>query len=340
MFIQKLQQKEFRSLSIPRDKSAAIKGFLICLIVLGHNLFFNQAIIHGVYDWLYSFHVACFFFLPFFYADHSFSIERSWTYCKRLLWPYFYMFLILFFLNALFTKQLSLGGLANTLVTGNFYKLGFYVGFEYIWFLPAMFSMLVIKDIHTSANKHLKTTILIIGFIFFILSWVFLINSPYGRDISSKIACFSIFSFMLGFAMFFLGTCVKFVVENFNINLIILVLATIMMLVSVIVTFGEIPEVLYARWTARIFNPIIIFYILVNTSWYNIKVFRMIGEVSLPFYLLHQPISFAICQVFNKSGLDPFVSLTVSYILTMIATYLVVKCAVSKQSISRFLFPR
>ena len=58
------------NIELSRDESYTIKGILITLIVLGHM----KPLIpwpSPVFTWLYSFHVACFFVLPFFYKKGS-----------------------------------------------------------------------------------------------------------------------------------------------------------------------------------------------------------------------------------------------------------------------------
>ena len=55
-----------QNLYIDRDTSSVIKGVLIILIVIGHNKVLCSTDNKGA-DYLYLFHVICFFILPFFY---------------------------------------------------------------------------------------------------------------------------------------------------------------------------------------------------------------------------------------------------------------------------------
>ena len=55
-----------QNLYIDRDTSSVIKGVLIILIVMGHNKVLCSTDNKGA-DYLYLFHVICFFILPFFY---------------------------------------------------------------------------------------------------------------------------------------------------------------------------------------------------------------------------------------------------------------------------------
>lgn len=53
-----------QNLYIDRDTSSVIKGVLIILIVMGHNKVLCSTDNKGA-DYLYLFHVICFFILPF-----------------------------------------------------------------------------------------------------------------------------------------------------------------------------------------------------------------------------------------------------------------------------------
>jgi len=55
---------KIRDISISREHSAAMKGLLISLVVLGHCIFFTDVFPLRSWDWLYCFHVAGFFILP------------------------------------------------------------------------------------------------------------------------------------------------------------------------------------------------------------------------------------------------------------------------------------
>lgn len=277
---------------------------MICLVVLCHNRYF-YSYYPQLYHYIYSFHVACFFVLPFFYNNdiRFFSMSRVWVYCKRLLWPYTYMFVFLYFMSSVVTNDYNLEwGLINTFLTGNFYSIHKYIGFQYLWFLPAMFSMLVIKDIYTSRPVSRKILMLSIGAVFYVLCWAFLINQPFSTSISEKIASFSFFSFMLGWAMLFIGICTRKMILNSNISTTILVLITCLTLFSLVIISREYPYNLYARWIARTINPIIIFIILYKTPMFNMKVLQTIGKLSLPIYLFHQPINYSVCSLIESWG--------------------------------------
>ena len=165
--------------AIDRNHSTAMKGFLIIFVVFGHNLFVGE-FNHGFYDWVYSFHVSSFFLLPFFYPDHRLSLDRIKIYAKRLLWPYSYLFVFFYIIYGIVSKSWNYDiGCFRTFIAGDFYKISYYTKFQYIWFLPALFSMLVIKDTATIANKRIGNVLIFVSAMFFVMFGIFLYHRPY-----------------------------------------------------------------------------------------------------------------------------------------------------------------
>lgn len=147
--------------SISRDTSDIMKGILALLIILGHNSILTHNIA-GLYDYLYSFHVLIFFILPWFYTAEPPTIAKI---AKRSgkIWFWYISFFILqvVFYNLLFKttfvpletiKAFFLGG--HTLLKG-------VTGYMYLWFMPAFFFTMLIRDIYTIANKHIQNIMII-----------------------------------------------------------------------------------------------------------------------------------------------------------------------------------
>lgn len=259
-----LEESKNNLLTIARDKSAAIKGVLLSLVILGHNHFFVKSFSDGCWLWLYSFHVSGFFILPFFYSDHPISLFRVWINCKRLLWPYTYMFAILFLVNWLVLKKASLDmGLLYTYVTGNFYELRNYTGFQYLWFLPAMFSMIVIKDVYASSKLVIRRTILLLGLFCFIVFGVFLYNQPYNKCINTNLASYSIISVMMGLSMFFIGKMTKCFLNKTKFSTLLYSALLVVTMMGMILSYGN-SMFIYISWFSRILCPIIVFGLLFN----------------------------------------------------------------------------
>ena len=324
--------------TLSRDESAAMKGLLISLVVLGHNHFFGN-VFPNTWNWLYCFHVSSFFILPFFYPDQFFSWQRLKTNAKRLLWPYMYMFVFLFLMYFFLMKEGKIDlGLLNTFITGNEFRLKHYIGFQYLWFLPAMFSMLTIKSLFTSNNKFVKRLLLAVGGICYIVCWVFFFNSPYNLAINKTLARVSVLSCMLGFSMFFLG--------YITIQLIMMKISKVVPAVILIISFFMIvcspfPLSKYVVWFSRAICPIAGFLFLYQMrTVYNKSIVRKLGVISLPIYLFHQPLNFLLCSLLSNNSLFPLVNLVISYSVVMLVSYLIAKLVISVKSVNKFLFPR
>ena len=137
---------------LSREASAALKGFLTLLIVLGHDelLMTNSAGEQSfVFGWLYSFHVQCFLFLPFLYGRKALNGRRALDNLAKLYVPYVWIFVVCLAINAAYTRRFaSPAEYGYALVFGNITLLKQTIGFYFPWFLPAMFALLILKGLH------------------------------------------------------------------------------------------------------------------------------------------------------------------------------------------------
>lgn len=326
---------------ISREQSAALKGFLICLVVLGHNVFFSEVFQTSCWVWLYSFHVAGFFILPFFYPERELTWQRTKKNAKRLLWPYTYMFVSLFLVNYFIRKEATLDwGLVNTYLTGNQYTLKDYTGFQYLWFLPPMFSMLVIKEAYSLRRKALNRFLLAAGGLCFIVAWVFFFIAPYRISINVTLARYSILSFMLGLAMFFLGHVTSRIASKWTVSKWLCAGILALSLLLMYLTYDESPFYGMVHWISRAVCPIAGFCLLLRWDGYNLPIFRKLGELSLPIYLFHQPVNFVTGILFSRLGLPPVVSLPVSFVTVLLVSYFIAKLLTANRIANKFLFAK
>ena len=345
--------KSIKDIYISRDHSTFIKGLMICLIIFGHNHFFSEVFPAGSFRWLYSFHVAVFFLLPFFYPERVFTWKHTWKNVMRLLWPYTYMFFLLFLTDWMVLKQtLPNAGLWRTYITGDFYTLNKYTGFYYLWFLPAMFSMLIFKEIYYSVGKSLKLVLIFLGIFFFIIAWVFQYERPDNYSKIYVLAGYSIVSFMMGWGMFFFGLVSKWIVKRSQSSVYVLISISVLILsfLSMVVT-NATPIYKYVEWIARILNPIACLLLLL-TIGSNVEVWKKrketnawliinkIGIVSLPLYLFHQPLNFVICSFFRISTLPLIEKWVISYAAVLILSYFISKLVTSNKLMNRLLLAK
>lgn len=140
--------------SIPRDTSEIMKGILILLIILGHNSILSQCI-PDVDFYLRSFRTPLFLILPWFYIA---TTPPTWSkIAKRSgkIWFWYLAFFVVqvVFYNLLFDTTFSLGETLKAFFLGGHTLLKGVTGYMYLWFMPAFFFSMLVRDVYTNANK-------------------------------------------------------------------------------------------------------------------------------------------------------------------------------------------
>ena len=196
--------------------------------------------------------------------------------------------------------------------------------------LPAMFSMLFIKDIYDSVANNIRAIILIIGLVFFFISWVFMFHQPYSKVINTTLSSYSILSVMLGWGTFFMGVITKWIASNWRWSMITPLMIMLLTFISMVLSSGaEIYE-----WISRCIAPIACMILFLNAEFKRCVFFERIGELSLQIYLIHQPVNFIICKVVKSFSISPFTGLIVSFMIVLVLSYFL------SQLISRIPFLR
>lgn len=135
---------------INRDRSAWIKGVLTFFIILGHNMTFTIPLSDwGVMSFFYTFHVHCFFLLPFLYGSSPLTRKRLWTQIVRLYWPFFILSTSIMLGVGLFTHfhDFSWTRLLS-MYSGCSSSLRSLCRYQALWFLPVMLVTLILRDIY------------------------------------------------------------------------------------------------------------------------------------------------------------------------------------------------
>ena len=341
--------------SISMDESTAIKGLLMLLIVMGHNLFFGHIVGEYIFDWLYSFHVALFFILPFFYPSHLFTWSRVKTLFARLYWPFIWAFTLLTAANYLmatkgirpiempeYINSLSAGGFIRTMITGNFWSLSPYSGFYYLWFLPVMFSMLIIRDYFVSTStKTVKYVLLGVAAVCFVFFWVFMYGTI-DTAVKYNIMNWSPFAFLQGLGLFFLGYSCNALIRNF-INLkawVFLIVFIIMGVVYILIPKDTLFFSVYKiiMWSV---NPFIAFGLIfcLRKQLAKFSFLKKIGALSLPIYIIHQPLNGLLSMMASKITISELFLFVLTYSIVLLVTYYITKF-LFRTKIYSFLFPR
>ena len=140
--------------SIPRDTSEIMKGILILLIILGHNSILSQCT-PDVDFYLRSFRTPLFLILPWFYIA---TTPPTWSkIAKRSgkIWFWYLAFFVVqvILYNLLFDTTFSLGETLKAFFLGGHTLLKGVTGYMYLWFMPAFFFSMLVRDVYTIANK-------------------------------------------------------------------------------------------------------------------------------------------------------------------------------------------
>lgn len=130
-----------------REYSDTIKGILIILIVIGHNhVLCPNTEAGGIMEYLYMFHVAGFFILPFFYDTWtnvtldgiSKTIIRCWV-------PYFWICVLCFMVLCTMKHQFDFSREhIYAFFQGTQTPIRKYFGFVFPWFLPTYCSFYIL----------------------------------------------------------------------------------------------------------------------------------------------------------------------------------------------------
>jgi fucose 4-O-acetylase-like acetyltransferase len=173
----KKSEQEFRTAHdknwpLPRNQSDAIKGVLILMVVIGHNLFLTTSI-HQLKSVLYSFHVFCFFFLIFIRPAKSITFGEVRDLIIRYLVPFLFFSVlshVAFFSFVSDGRTGNIWSVITDILIGSADSLKRTTGFQLYWFLPAFFSLTLVHMFISSQNRCIKyvliaLTIVLHGFI-------------------------------------------------------------------------------------------------------------------------------------------------------------------------------
>ncbi len=147
--------------AIARDTSDIMKGILALLIILGHNSILTHNIA-GLYDYLYSFHVLIFFILPWFYTAEPPTIAKIAKRSGKIWFWYLAFFVVqVVFYNLLFDTTFSFCETLKAFFLGGHTLLKGVTGYMYLWFMPAFFFSMLVRDVYTIANKPSRIAMII-----------------------------------------------------------------------------------------------------------------------------------------------------------------------------------
>ena len=159
---------------LDRTQSETFKGFLILLIVFGHNhILCPNTESGGLLEYLYSFHIVGFFILPFFYKQ---EIALAWDKVERTIirtWvPYLWTCALCWLLYSIMSSHFEFGwNHIGAFFMGTQTPICHYFGYVFPWFLPTYCSFSILLLV---ARKYKLAfwLITLIGVATFFMSWI------------------------------------------------------------------------------------------------------------------------------------------------------------------------
>ncbi len=334
---------------LSREQSSAIKGVYILLIVIGHNYIFTGATANlQMMVYLYMFHIAGFFMLPYLYGAKELSWRNIGNHAVRLLWPFLILALGFYVFNYVLIhgNSFRLSDIYQVLFKGNGFTLSHYCGFQVLWFLPSMFLTMILHDLYFYKRK-------IFGSVISLLALVLIINMicpmlPVVADISHVITS-GPWTIRFAILYSFYGiVCREILLKVNNRKLMGGICITVALAVTFLY-FNNIPtwrNPLAGSLWGRILYPATFIILIVVASAKLIKLnwLNWLGENSMLVYLIHPFIGFVLIHFFptiydNPLSIQiPAIVISFSIILgvTISLVVLIKRC----KPIYRFLFPR
>ena len=344
---------------ISHNASTAIKGILMLLIVFGHTGMLTTNFATGektfFYDWLYTFHVHVFLILPFIYGysrkpvkimansgeasnrliDVHCVINDIRHYIIKIGVPYMWFFIIdaLIFV-CVAGGEFNFFGIIYAFFFGSQTLMSKYIGFNMMWFLPAMLSLLTLKSVWYNSKQIVKYVMLAISVVLWLLCIVRVVEMD-------KVGLFVPFAISQGFYYLLLGLLSRWLLERYPVKklmpwaLVGIVMLTMLFAVRNSLAFNPF-------WIIRMIMPILFFILLFafGDVLSKSKLLHFLGTYSLQIYLIHVIIVNVLNVVFLRFTHASIVVGVIIYLLTIFISSGLSLMLVKLPRINKVLFPK
>jgi peptidoglycan/LPS O-acetylase OafA/YrhL len=323
---------------ISREASTAIKGLLMLLIVFGHTGWVTTDFVTGdrtfFWHWLYTFHVYIFLILPFIYgykkqgnisemevADGKYvDINQVLNDLKHNLikigvpYCWFFLFSAIVFVTV-GGGQFDLKGILYAFFFGNEPLMDKYIGFNFMWFLPAMLALTMLKSVYYNSNKTIRIIIISIS----IVLWVLAIFKVIPK---LTVGMYVPFAISQAFYFIILGLSSRYIIEKqWPKKILMLIVVLLIGALTVLLYYsGEIHTIIINLYTTiRLVMPILMFLFLygIRDLLAKSQILKYIGTYSLQIYLVHVFVINALLVLFTHFTEQSIVFGIVIYVLAL-----------------------
>ena len=344
---------------ISREASTAIKGLLMLLVVFGHTSLLTTDYSTGdktfLWKWLYTFHVYIFFILPFIYGykrkpvvvngggylvDYQQVIRETKRNIIKIGVPYTWFFILSAIIYIVVGGgQFDIKGLLYTYFWGNEPLIDQYIGFNFMWFLPAMLALLTLKSIWYNSNKTIKTIIMVLSVT---LWFLFVFRFLYRFDLGMYVP----FAISQAFYFILYGIVSRWIIErNFRVTK-ILPLAVILLIGLTMIYYLYRKQLagsfIYLYAIVNLFMPLLVFIVIYSLRDFLAKsrILKIIGKYSLQIYLFHVFVLNAVTMVVSQFTQQGIFMGFVIYVISILAS-LAMAVLIEKISwLNRMMFPQ
>ena len=345
---------------ISREASTAIKGLMILLVVLGHTGMLNTDFATGektfFYSWFHYFRVEIFMILPFIYGYRQAESERvlgmnGWCVNMRKVWgdikrnlvrigiPYCWVFVLsLLVFVTVGGGSFKPQGVLYTFISGSQALMNKYIGFHFVWFLPAMMALTTLKSLWYNSSRPVRGSLLAVSVVLWLLAIIGILPQ--------KAAMYYVpFSLTQAFYYLLLGLVSRQLVKRLSLKKAMPWIVVLIVAVTAMMYFqkmGHWPKVIQYTAFYRLVFPLLMFLpIYAMGGWLSkSKFLTFAGKYSFQIYLVHvfviNALEVVLLHFFNQSIGLGIVIYVVALAISSGLSVLMVKVSV----INKVLFPK
>lgn len=335
---------------LTRNESAALKGFFMLLIILGHL----RGVSYPVLKYLYCFHVQCFFILPFLYPVKAFTSKNILNLALKLLWPFVLLYFVLcvcgvFVFHTSYFQNPSelIPGIPNqvlgiwSFITGGITLIDKFSGTQFLWFLPCFFSMSVIRMWYYANDINLfqKALLFITGIVCYVVYSVLAYDVPILPQLTEIILqAISPLSVLQGLGFFTLGiTSIWLIKKRFGNNSYIS--WSVIIILTLAFWFFNDNQIIFR--ILRFVFPAAFFLAVysVRIQFAKSKILQNIGKRSLAVYLFHPFLCIVFGMMIPENLLSNWWVVCLQFIVILVVSYYLAVIVEKISFFRKLLFP-